>query len=168
MNTKTKSAVHAALLLIGLIAIVGGFALALLFTGCAGFQKFQTNPNVQKAEQIGLAIGLQFAEQELSGGKINAAWAIPTALNATSTVLADNPNTAVAAGVLKTAAVVYTGDPQFKTAGRDLAQAFIALTPANATAAQKKAIVTALSTGVSNGVQAASDATAVVPNAGTP
>jgi hypothetical protein len=146
MNTITRAARHTLTLVT--------MAAAALVVGCAGLQKLQSNPAVQKAEQDGWNIALNAAETYATGGKLDAAWAAPLALNSVSDLVKATSSNEQAAALIDATTQQLVNDPHFSHLGKDFANAFIAANPK--TPAQKSAVVVALATGASNGLTSAS------------
>jgi len=122
----------------------------LAVAACSTLQKLQSNPVVQQAEKAGWNIALNAAETYATGGKLDAAWAAPLALNSVSDLVKATTSNQQAAAIIDATTQQLVNDPKFAHLGKDFANAFIAANPQ--TPAQKSAVVVALATGASQGL----------------
>ena len=133
----------------GLCIIVAALsALCIcLFGGCTTTAKLQSNPGIVAAEHAAEQIALAAIGTELSGGTVNAAWAITQGLNSISQAVATMPNSQ-AVPLIRDTAIAFAGSKD-ATVARVADQLAVAFGQANPiTPAERTAAVLALASGV--------------------
>lgn len=124
--------------------------LCVCLCSCADIQTFLASPQGKTTKEVALNILVAAAESYATGGTINAAWAIPVALNSISTVVKNSGNNTEAAQVIQNTVTNFSSDTTTKKVAQKLASAFVAANPQTPEA--REATIVALATGASQGV----------------
>lgn len=127
--------------------------LCITLCACSSIQTFLASPQGKTTEQVALNILVAAAGAYATGGTINAAWAVPVALNSISTIVKNSGNNSQAAQVIQNTVTNFATDSTSKSVAQKLASAFVAANPQTPEA--REATVIALATGASNGISIA-------------
>lgn len=127
--------------------------LCVCLCSCANIETFLASPAGKTTEQVALNILVAAASSYATGGTINAAWAVPVALNSISTIVKNSGNNTEAAQVIQNTVTNFASDSTTKSVAKKLASAFVAANPQTPEA--REATVVALATGASNGISIA-------------